>query len=183
MNSLSPFLRRALAVVAVAAAAPLAVACGGSASSAGGSSGPGAGTASAPPAYLAQVLAYSRCMRTHGIPGFPDPDSTGHFNKATLRGLPISAARLRAANNACGHLLPGGPPPLTAAQQQDYLKAADCMRAHGISVFPDPVFSGGTVKFPAPPGGFNTNSPQFIHARQICQKLIPAGLPYSGSDG
>jgi hypothetical protein len=52
------------------------------------------------------------------------------------------------------------------------------MRSHGISGFPDPVFSGGGVMFPIPTG-MDTNAPQFLQARQTCQKLIPAGLPYS----
>jgi hypothetical protein len=55
------------------------------------------------------------------------------------------------------------------------------MRSHGIASFPDPVFSGGGVSFPTPPAGFATGSPRFVQARQICQRLIPAGLPYSGS--
>jgi hypothetical protein len=56
------------------------------------------------------------------------------------------------------------------------------MRSHGITSFPDPVFSGGGVSFPAPLPNIDTSSPQFTRARQICQRLIPAGLPYSGSD-
>jgi hypothetical protein len=56
------------------------------------------------------------------------------------------------------------------------------MRSHGITIFPDPVFSAGGVSFPSPPSGVDTSSPQFTRARQICQRLIPAGLPYSGSE-
>ena len=66
----------------------------------------------------------------------------------------------------------------TAQQQADYLKAAACMRRHGIAGFPDPVFSGGDVHFPLP-AGMNANSTQFLRAREICEQLIPNGLPYS----
>ena len=38
----------------------------------------------------------------------------------------------------------------------------------------------GTVNMHIP-SSIDTNSPQFNQARQICQKLIPRGLPYSGS--
>ena len=55
------------------------------------------------------------------------------------------------------------------------------MRSHGITYFPDPVFSGGGVRFPAPSSNVDTTSPRFTQARQICERLIPAGLPYSGN--
>ena len=69
-----------------------------------------AGCGSSPPARTgarragAQALAYSRCMRSHGVPSFPDP-SQGAFNlpsdinqsalqttiqKCQVNGLPIN---------------------------------------------------------------------------------------------
>jgi hypothetical protein len=122
-------------------------------------------------------------MRAHGIPNFPDPDSSGRFSKSELRRL---GARLRAANSVCQNLeilpAPDEQAPLTAQQQQDYLRAAACMRSHGIANFPDPSFSGGGVHFPIPPG-VDPKSPKVIQALHICQRLIPAGLPYSSSGG
>jgi hypothetical protein len=131
-------------------------------------------------AYISQELAFARCVRVHGIPNFPDPDSSGHFNKQELRQLGVSDSRLRAAGTACQNLSPRGQPPLTTQEQQDYLSAAACMRSHGIARFPDPSFSGGGVHFPIP-SGIDPRSPQFTQARHTCQRLIPAGLPYSGS--
>ena len=55
------------------------------------------------------------------------------------------------------------------------------MRNHGVAGFPDPVFSSGNVNFPVPQG-INTNSTQFRRAREICEMLIPAGLPYGKQD-
>jgi len=156
----------------------LTAACGGSPSSSGGPSSTGSGGALS--AYISHQLAYARCMRAHGIPNFPDPGGDGHFNKHELRQLGISESRARAAGAACQNLLPAGQPPLTAQQQQDYLRAAACMRSHGIAGFPDPSFSGGGVHFPIP-SGIDPSSPQFYQARHSCQRLIPAGLPYSGS--
>ena len=173
-----PGRARAAAVITVMAAAVLMAACGGSPSSTGSASSPTAGgSANAP-----SGLAFARCVRSHGIPNFPDPiDSSGHFSKTTLQQLGVSGSRLRTVEDACQSLLPAGPAPLTAQEQQDYLRAAACMRSHGIASFPDPVFSGGGVSFPTPPAGFATGSPRFVQARQICERLIPAGLPYSGS--
>jgi hypothetical protein len=164
-----------------AAAALLTAACGGSSSST--SAGSGGAPSAGGSAHTVTPLAFARCVRAHGVPNFPDPDSSGNFNKQVLRQLGVSDARMRAAEAPCGDLAPAGQQaPLTAAQQQDYLRAAACMRSHGISVFPDPVFSGGGVRFPSPPAGVATSSPQFVHARQTCERLIPAGLPYSGSE-
>lgn len=170
---------RALACVA-AGLALVTAACASSPSSSGSPSSTGTGGASS--AYVVRVLAFARCMRAHGIPNFPDPDSRGDLSKEALRHLGVSDSRLRALQRPCLHLLPGGPPPLTAHEQQDYLNAAACMRSHGITNFPDPSFSGGGVHFPVP-SGIDVKSERFTEARQTCARLIPAGLPYSGSDG
>jgi hypothetical protein len=70
------------------------------------------------------------------------------------------------------------PPRITPADQADYLKAAECMRSHGVPDFPDPTFGNGTVTFNAPPN-IDPNSPQARSAVGACSKLIPPGLPYS----
>ncbi len=71
--------------------------------------------------------------------------------------------------------------PITPADQADYLNAAACMRSHGIPDFPDPTFQNNTVTFNIPPN-IDKNSPQARSAVATCRKLIPAGLPYSGSN-
>src|SRR5215471_2992856 len=127
----------------------LTAACGGSPSSSGSpsstgtGSSPNSGGSASPQASSLSALAFARCMRSHGIPNFPDPDSSGHFNKQQLHQIGLSVARARAAESHCPYS--AGPPPLTAQDQQDYLRAAACMRSHGITNFPDPVFSGGSV--------------------------------------
>jgi len=87
-----------------------------------------------------------------------------------------------------GTLPPGTQPPenrgqtptqtITPADQADYLKAAGCMRSHGVADFPDPTFENNTVTFKIPPN-IDPNSPQAKTAEAICVKLIPQGLPYS----
>jgi hypothetical protein len=123
-------------------------------------------------------------VRSHGIPNFPDPDSNGQIPKETAQQLGVTDSVLRAATGACQDLNPAGlgPAALTAQQQQDYLKAAACMRSHGIAGFPDPSFAGGGVHFPIP-SSIDASAPRFTQARQICARLIPAGLPDSGSGG
>jgi hypothetical protein len=67
---------------------------------------------------------------------------------------------------------------MTHADQADYLKAATCMRSHGVSDFPDPTFQNNNVTFNIPPN-IDLKSPQAKRAQAICVKLIPPGLPYS----
>jgi len=137
------------------------------------------------------LLAYASCMRSHGVANFPDPGGKGGIPKAAVIQAfsAVSNSQAENAQNACRRLLPpGGSLSGQATQsvptqdQQDYLKAAACMRSHGITNFPDPVFSGSNVSFPIP-SSINSNSTQFNQARQTCQRLIPAGLPDSGSAG
>lgn len=182
-----PRSRRAALVTAGVLAAGIALAACGS----GGSSPPDA--ASSPASGSTEgtgLVAYSSCMRSHGVPNFPDPTSSGGIPKETGQQLGVGQSQLEAAQNACAHLIPGGQSlsgqarrTITVQQQQDYLKAAACMRSYGITNFPEPAFQGGQVEFPMLSHLVDINSPQFKQALKICQKLIPPGLPDSGSAG
>jgi hypothetical protein len=141
-------------------------------------------TAASQSTYTQEALAYARCVRSHGVPNFPDPNADGTFPKANIPAG--SGQKITSANRTCGHLLParGTGYVVTAKDKQDYVKAAACMRSHGIRNFPDPVFSEGSgkVNFPIP-SSVDSTSATFTSARAVCAKLIPAGLPYSGTSG
>ena len=171
--------RVAAVITVMAAAALLAAACGGSPSSTGSGGSPNAGGSA-----NSQAVAYSRCVRAHGVPDFPDPDSNGQIPKeAAVPALrEVGDSRAKAATYACRNLNPAGQgsPTLTAQEQQDYLRAAACMRSHGFTSFPDPTFPGGHVNLPHIPSSIDTKSRQFTQAAQTCTKLIPAGLRPGG---
>jgi hypothetical protein len=161
---------RAIIPAAAAGIALLAVAC----------SGGGSPPAAARSSDLAKALAYAKCMRSHGAPDWPDPNSQGQFFKTTANRADFHAPA--SAYPACVHLLPDGGQ-ITPAEQHQVtllaLKFAGCMRSHGIADFPDPT--GGGFEF-VPPAGFNPQSPQVQAAQQACQrygkaagKLIPPG--------
>lgn len=58
---------------------------------------------------------------------------------------------------------------------------ADCMRAHGVRGFPNPV--DGHIML-APTSGINLNSPGFLAAAQACAKYGPSGgSPLGGTAG
>lgn len=138
------------------------------------------------------LLAYASCMRSHGVPGFPDPVSGGGISKEQVVSAfrAVSASQGDAAQNACRHLLPangslgGGQPsaPVTVADRADYLKAAACMRSHGFPSFPDPTFPPNSVNVDIP-SSIDQNSSKFKSAATTCVKFIPAGPPYSHSNG
>lgn len=181
-----PAARTAAAIIATAGLTLLAAACGGSPSSAGSGGSPSLGGSASSPS----VFAFARCVRHHGVPNYPDPGSNGPMPNGSVQQfaqqLGVSFPRLRAALDACVNLNPKangqGSQPLTAQEQRDYLRAARCMRLHGITNLPDPTFPGGHVNFTIP-SSMDTTSPRFTQALRTCQKLIPAGFPYSGSGG
>jgi len=124
-------------------------------------------------------------VRSHGVPDFPDPGSNGQIPEAAKRALrEVSDSLAKAATYACRNLNPAGQesPALTAQEQQDYLRAAACMRSHGLASFPDPTFPGGRMNISIP-SSIDTKSRQFTQAQQTCAKFVPAGLRHSGSGG
>ena len=179
--------RRAGALAVAAAVAVLATACG------GGSDPP---SASAP--TYAQVLALAQCMRSHGVPTFPDPDTSGGYtltSNGSIEGaggssIDIDSSQAQAAYGDCRHLLPGGPSisqleqdVQQAKQRQEQalpemLKYSECVRSHGVPTFPD---FGQSAQSPAPgnSGPINLNSPQVQAALSACQHLLPSGVHVS----
>jgi hypothetical protein len=120
--------------------------------------------------------AYSACMRSHGVPKFPDPDSEGHFflKAGPGTGIEPESAQFKAADRACRKLAPKETAPSPAQQAKDrekLLKFAACMRSHGLPKFPDPDPSGGISI--GRNSGVDPNSPQFKAAEKACQNLLP----------
>jgi hypothetical protein len=154
-----------LLAAALAAVSLLAVACGSSS------------TPPTPSAYQTayqRELAYAACMRGHGLPSFPDPQSDGTFTSTTQNAGDFHGPRFVSANKSCAHLEGPG---ITPAQQERMtsqgLKFAACMRAHGITNFQFSEGPGGEVELGAQ--GANVNSAQFQAAQQACRKLQPSG--------
>lgn len=128
-------------------------------------------------ASYAQEINFAACMRRHGEPDFPDPNSKGVFSSSSID---TKSPQYQNAENACQDLLPKANPP-TAAEQAKLLEKgvalATCMRSHGVLNFSDPtVPKGGGIVFSL--GGADPTSPQFQRAVKACQKLSP--LPGGG---
>ncbi len=54
------------------------------------------------------LLAFSSCVRSHGVPKFPDPASIGGIPKETAQQLGVNQSKLQAAESDCTHLLLAG---------------------------------------------------------------------------
>ena len=166
--------RWAAALAAMVMTGLLATACEGGSSPAASATG-GSASASGGSTRVQAALAYARCMRSHGVPDFPYPDSNGNFHL----GNSVSSQET-AANQVCNHLLNVGTQ-LNAAQMQHTLsqlvKYAQCIRAHGVPNFPDPQITNGGIGVP---GGFTFDTsglglhqkpPQYQAAARACQSL------------
>jgi len=63
-------------------------------------------------------LTYARCMRSHGVPKFPDPKpGEGGISIGPKTGVDPNTPQFKAAQEACRKVVPGIPPiaPLPAA--------------------------------------------------------------------
>ena len=189
------YRRRCLLIVLAAFSFALALAaCGGSSKPSSAGKGASSGTAG---------LAFSRCMRSHGVPNFPDPNVAGggfqvnvsgyhaSVSIGDIPGINMRSPAFVAANLACQELLPGGAAEPgqqhpSAAAMALARAAAKCMRSHGVPNFPDP----GTFMPNTPPANTavdNINGAVFLipdsldlqapavqHAATACK--FPGGL-------
>jgi hypothetical protein len=185
---MSAWSATAAALTATAGLALLAVGCGGSPGShvaqlgstttRSGSNSP---AASATSARQNGAVAYASCMRSNGVPNWPDPNASGVFDKSKLTSqqLGASSSHVQTAQRACNHLLPNGGSGRSLAQVQQMraqgLRFSLCVRSHGVPNFPDPD-SSGRIPDPAS-GGIDQGSPKFQAANQACRQDRPPYIP------
>jgi hypothetical protein len=127
-----------------------------------------------------QELEFANCMRSHGVPSFPDPSTGGGGVNLAGTGISPQSPAFRSARLACAHLAPRGAGGIRSTEGQ-FLAAvrfAKCMRVHGFPDFPDPTHSD------SPPGpilvaandmffrvttSFDPNTPAAKRAFAACQ--------------
>jgi len=184
-------LRKATVLLALLATTTAVAACGGSS--------PKAQTTASTAKQKNSGLKLAECMRSHGVPDFPDPTSGGGFGIQASAGggnasisvdghtINVSGPAFQRAMQKCRSLQPQGPP-ISGAQlakiRRGAIKMAECMRAHGVSNFPDPevrsgpggrgieVQIGGGTSSGGSGQSLNPRSPAFQNAQKICQPLM-----------
>jgi hypothetical protein len=90
------------------------------------------------------------------------------------------------SNNASGSSSGGSSSKTTSAAdsaQQSGIAYAQCMRAHGVTNYPDNAIttSGGATKVNLPSG--ITSNPDYKSASQACQSKLPKGANGGGASG
>jgi hypothetical protein len=128
----------------------------------------------------AKALKFSECMRSHGVPNFPDPSASGSISITSGSGINPQSTQVQDAQNTCDKLLSLGKQTPSPAQQAQALASAlkfsKCMRSHGVTNFPDPQSSSGgahiTLKIKAS-SGLDPSSPIFQTAQKACQGNLP----------
>jgi len=182
----SPTARAAAAIIATASlAAPAAAAWGsGPSPSVAGVSSNARRGAQSPPTNVENALAYSRCMRSHGVPNFPDPNSSGQIPKVSQQEL--NRPQFREAEKACQNLLPAGTDDMFAPGEVQQLligmlRFSQCMRSHDVPNWPDPTTdSEGRPEFPLEEVPDTNRSywrqPRIAHVESECQYLLPSAL-------
>jgi hypothetical protein len=126
------------------------------------------------------AFAFARCMRQHGLPNFPDPKvhvsgSGGEQSIAVGFSAGVGASpRFKTAQRACRGVLPG-PTQISPAEQHTravkLLGFARCMRAHGVSGFPDPTSAGEITQEMLASARINVRAPFVQKAAYAC---VPA---------
>jgi hypothetical protein len=155
------------AAAAIAAATVIA-ACGSNSPSSSGSGGHP--TQAQIQQEQQDAVRFADCMRSHGVPSFPDPTiSPREFKEAFNTQSPA----FQSAATACQHLLPrGGRPSRNAAHSQAQIAAllafARCIRSHGFPSFPDPTSSGQVTHEMLANAGINLHQPAALQAGDAC---------------
>jgi hypothetical protein len=186
--------RTVTAIMSAAVLVLLTAACSGRPSSASSGSSPHTGGPSSSPS----AVAYSACMRSHGVPNYPDPDSSGQLTKGGAQQFGVSSSQFQTAQRACQDLLPdtggsftqqfqqcvqGGVCPQALVQQAMTLMRsfAQCMRSNGVPNFPDPsIGTGGAPFFNASGAGL---SHQYTHSAGFSSKVDECSSRVGGSTG
>ena len=164
-------------------------ACGGGsprASSSSGCSPSGCSSPAASASVEATAVKFSGCIRSHGVPDFPDP-TIGSNGLPTWAPSPNKDANTdspagRAAQQACQKDLPHLGPQTSsdkATANAAALKYAACMRSNGVPNFPDPN-GQGLIQINNATGTLDASSPAFQMAQTAC-KSLDNGFAQQGS--
>jgi hypothetical protein len=177
--------RRAALLAASAVMVGALAACGGTSGSSvaqiktTSTNAPPAATAPQTPQSQQQaLLAFSRCMRSHGASGFPDPTQAadGSFGYGGLAQARKLIRDNKTAFDGCKSLLSQAG--ITGAQnvtkfRDAMLTFAGCMRSHGVSTFPDPNASG---RFGGQLKNLDRSSPTYEHALNACRSDLNTAM-------
>lgn len=119
-----------------------------------------------------EELQLAQCMRSHGVPSFPDPPASGGLlNAISAAGINTQSPTYQSALQSCKKYTPAGTtsPAQSATENAQALEFSQCMRSHGVPNFPDPSTgpTGGTA-INLQGTGIDPSSPTYQAANQAC---------------
>ena len=159
----SRLCRAVLCTTAAVLAGSLATACSGTASSGG----------THHTSQAQALLAFSACVRAHGVPSFPDPQPGGGFARAALNAVDENSPQFQSADRSCRSLgIASGFDHAAGYIQkhvQQEIAQSECMRKHGVPNMPLPDAQGQIVF----PPGLTPRSAGFQAAQRHCAYLNP----------
>jgi hypothetical protein len=149
-----------------------------------GASGTPSGTTTNATSGSSAQFALAQCMRSHGVPNFPDPRTgpngggegfsiiaTPGSSTVTIDGTRFAGSAFESAVKTCKLFGGGsGPPPVTAAEKRRAVAFAECMRKHGVPDFPDPTFPAAGGIGQSGGAAIKRNSPAVQAAVAVCNK-------------
>jgi hypothetical protein len=121
-------------------------------------------------------LQLAQCMRSQGVPNFPDPPANGAFlNALSASGVNTHSSTYQTALEACKKYTQAGTlTPQSAADEAKALQYSQCMRSHGVPNFPDPTTGPADEQVIDLRGlGIDLSSPTFQAAGLACKKVVP----------
>jgi len=133
------------------------------------------------------MIAFARCMRTHGV-DVPDP-----FHRPGHEGLSVDVpphdAATRAAYSACNGLIASiieikqaGGASRVAPEIPALTRYAECMRRHDIPLLdPTPLGAVSLGSVPGITSDVGRYSPQFRQADAVCRVVLPASIHDDGT--
>jgi hypothetical protein len=145
---------------------------GGGSSAGSGNGGSSAATGSGNATQL--VDEWATCMHSHGDPNQVDPaiNSDGDIEITMTNVSAELSSEAHDSAGPCGHYLTAasaalraGRPAPKAPSLAEQLKYAECMRAHGVTKYPDPNGSSETYV-----GNLDPTGPVFVNADKVCSK-------------
>jgi hypothetical protein len=134
------------------------------------------------------MLAFSRCMRSHGVPEFPDPPPSGKLAVPSPQRVGVSSTQFQMAQGACQRLLPNGGSGTSQAEVErewsEFRSFARCMRRHGVTNWPDPSSRSATDPRPIfpiqpvdPSSPIDPSAPQIRSRLHDCDSLLRTANP------
>jgi hypothetical protein len=140
-----------------------------------GSVSPSGGVAHSSQGPAQTAFAFAHCMRDHGVRNFPDPVVSSSGSQTTIKQVApasaVSSPAFKSAQRACASFAPSPQNNQSTDQgpgKRALLAFARCLRAHGISNFPDPNAQGRLTLEMVSAAGINVHAPGFFGVARGC---------------